>query len=55
MLPLLQSHGLFAACAGGYLSAIGSVFDAASIAEGVDQAKADIEALNSSCLEKLGS
>jgi chromosome segregation ATPase len=43
------------ACARGYLSAIGSVFDAASISEGVDQAKADIEALNSSCLEKLGS
>jgi chromosome segregation ATPase len=43
------------ACARGYLSAIGSAFDAASISEGVDQAKSDIEALNSSCLEKLGS
>jgi cell division protein FtsB len=43
------------ACARGYLSAIGNAFDAASIAEGVDQAKSDIEALNSSCLEKLGS
>ena len=39
----------------GYLSAIGNAFDAASISEGVDQAKTDIEALNSSCLEKLGS
>ena len=44
-----------AACAQGYLSAIGGVFDAASISEGVDQAKSDIEALNASCLEKLGS
>ena len=43
------------ACARGYLSAIGSAFDAASISEGVDQVKSDIEALNSSCLEKLGS
>jgi len=43
------------ACSRGYLSAIGSAFDAASISEGVDQAKSDIEALNASCLEKLGS
>ena len=43
------------ACARGYLSAIGGVFDAASISEGVTQAKSDFEALNSSCLEKLGS
>jgi chromosome segregation ATPase len=43
------------ACARGYLSAVGSAFDAASISEGVDQAKSDIETLNSSCLEKLGS
>ena len=39
----------------GYLSAIGNAFDAASISEGVEQAKSDIEALNASCLEKLGS
>jgi len=43
------------ACARGYLSAIASAFDAASISQGVDQAKSDIEALNASCLEKLGS
>jgi chromosome segregation ATPase len=43
------------ACARGYLSAVGSVFDAASISEGVTQAQSDIEALNASCLEKLGS
>jgi chromosome segregation ATPase len=43
------------ACARGYLSAIGGVFDAASISEGVTQAQSDIEALNASCLEKLGS
>ena len=43
------------ACARGYLSAIGSVFDAASIPEGVEQVKSDIEALNASCSEKLGS
>jgi chromosome segregation ATPase len=43
------------ACARGYLSAIGSTFDAASISEGVEQAKSDLEALNASCLDKLGS
>ena len=42
------------ACAKGYLSAIGSVFDAASISDGVTQAKSDIEALNASCADRLG-
>jgi chromosome segregation ATPase len=44
-----------AACARGYLSAIGGAFDAASVSEGVSQAMTDIEALNASCSEKLGS
>ena len=43
------------ACARGYLSAIGSAFDAASVSEGVDAAMSEIEALNASCLENLGS
>jgi chromosome segregation ATPase len=44
-----------AACAGGYLSAIRGAFDAASVSEGVTQAMTDIEALNASCAETLGS
>ena len=43
------------ACARGYLSAIGSVFDAASLSEGATQAKSEIQALNASCRDKLGS
>jgi chromosome segregation ATPase len=42
------------ACARGYLSAIGSAFDAASVEEGVSQAMSEIEALNSSCADALG-
>jgi chromosome segregation ATPase len=42
------------ACARGYLSAIGSAFDAASVDEGVSQAMSEIEALNSSCADALG-
>ena len=38
-----------AACARGYLSAIGSAFDADSISAGVDQAKSEIESLQGSC------
>ena len=41
------------ACARGYLSAIGSAFGAGSVEEGVNQAKSDIEALNSSCRDAL--
>lgn len=44
-----------AACARGYLSAIGGAFDASSVSEGVSQAMTDIEALNASCSETLGS
>lgn len=44
-----------AACARGYLSAIGGAFDAASVSEGVSQAMSDIEELNTSCSETLGS
>jgi chromosome segregation ATPase len=44
-----------AACARGYLSAIGGVFDASSLSAGVTEAMGDIEELNASCLEKLGS
>jgi len=44
-----------AACARGYLSAIGSAFDAGSITAGVEQAKSEIEALQGSCADTLGS
>jgi chromosome segregation ATPase len=44
-----------AACARGYLSAIAGAFDASSVSEGVSQAVGDIEALNASCSETLGS
>jgi chromosome segregation ATPase len=44
-----------AACARGYLSAVGDAFDAASVSEGVSEAMTDIEALNASCAETLGS
>ena len=44
-----------AACARGYLSAIGSVFDAESITAGVEQAKTDIQGLQGSCADTLGS
>jgi chromosome segregation ATPase len=43
------------ACARGYLSAIGSAFDAASVSEGVSAAMSEIETLNASCLDSLGS
>jgi chromosome segregation ATPase len=43
------------ACARGYLSAIGSAFGAGSVEEGVDQAKSEIEALNSSCRDALAA
>jgi chromosome segregation ATPase len=43
------------ACARGYLSAIGSAFDAASLSEGVSAAMSEIETLNASCLGTLGS
>jgi uncharacterized phage infection (PIP) family protein YhgE len=42
------------ACARGYLSAIGSAFDAGSVEEGVNQAMTEIEAVNSSCGDLLG-
>ena len=42
------------ACARGYLSAIGSAFDASSVSEGVNQAMSEIEQLNSSCGDALG-
>ena len=42
------------ACARGYLSAIGSAFDAGSVEDGVSQAMSEIEALNSSCGDLLG-
>lgn len=41
------------ACAKGYLSAIGGVFDASSLSAGVTEALGDIEELNASCMEKL--
>jgi chromosome segregation ATPase len=41
------------ACARGYLSAIGSAFDAASVSEGVTQAMTEIETLNTSCAGAL--
>jgi chromosome segregation ATPase len=44
-----------AACARGYLSALGGAFDAASVSEAIDQAMTDIEALNASCSGTLGS
>ena len=44
-----------AACARGYISAIGGAFDAASVSEGATQAMSDIEELNASCSETLGS
>jgi chromosome segregation ATPase len=43
------------ACARGYLSAIGSAFDAASLSEGVSAAMSEIETLNASCQGTLGS
>jgi chromosome segregation ATPase len=43
------------ACARGYLSAIGSVFEAGSIEQGVAKARDEIEALNASCEDRLGS
>jgi chromosome segregation ATPase len=42
-------------CAQGYLSAITGAFDAASLSEGIDQAKTEIEGLNQSCTGILGS
>lgn len=44
-----------AACARGYLSAIGSAFGADSLSAGTEQAKSEIEALNGSCADTLGS
>ena len=43
------------ACARGYLAAIGGAFDAGSVSEGVSQAMSDIEELNASCRDALGS
>jgi chromosome segregation ATPase len=43
------------ACARGYFSAIGSAFDAASVSEGVSAAMSEIETLNASCRQTLGS
>ena len=43
-----------AACARGYLTAIGEVFDASSLSAGVTEAMSDIVALTAQCLEKLG-
>jgi chromosome segregation ATPase len=43
------------ACARGYLSAIGSAFDAASVSEGVSAAVSEIETVNASCQGTLGS
>ena len=43
------------ACARGYLSAIAGAFDADSIADGVDHARSEIEALSGSCADTLGS
>jgi chromosome segregation ATPase len=43
------------ACARGYLSAVGSAFDAGSVSEGVSAAMSEIEALSGSCRENLGS
>lgn len=43
------------ACARGYLSAIGSAFDASSVSEGVSQAMSEIEQLNSSCGDALAT
>lgn len=43
------------ACARGYLAAIGSAFDAGSVSEGVSQAMDEIEKLNASCRDALGS
>ena len=43
------------ACARGYLAAIGGAFDAGSVEEGVSQAMSDIEELNASCRDALGS
>ena len=43
------------ACARGYLAAIGSAFDAASLSEGVSAATSEIETLNASCRGTLGS
>ena len=42
------------ACARGYLSAIAGAFDAASLEDGVAQARSDIEALSGSCNGLLG-
>jgi hypothetical protein len=39
----------------GDVGAISGAFDAASLAEGVEQARADIEALSGSCAGTLGS
>ena len=44
-----------AACARGYLAAFGNVFDAESVTVGVEQAKSDIDALQVSCADALGS
>jgi chromosome segregation ATPase len=41
------------ACARGYLSAIGRVFDAGSLTDGVAQARTDIEQLSGSCESTL--
>jgi hypothetical protein len=43
-----------AACARGYVSAIGSAFDADSIEAGVERAKTEIESLQGSCSGVLG-
>jgi hypothetical protein len=43
------------ACARGYVSAIGSAFDASSVSDGVSAAMSEIETLNASCLGTLGS
>jgi septal ring factor EnvC (AmiA/AmiB activator) len=41
------------ACARGYLSALAGVLDAASITEGVERARSDIESLSGSCSDTL--
>ena len=43
------------ACLQGYLSALGGVFDAGSLSDGVTKAKSDIQQLSGSCQGVLGS
>jgi chromosome segregation ATPase len=43
------------ACARGYLSAFGNAFEAATSSGDVSAAKSELESLNQSCLDKVGS